>query len=103
MPITPSAIKKQRVDKKKTAINRPVLGKMKSAVKKAKTSPSSDTIREAYSAVDRALKRNVIKKNRASRIKSRLVAGAKNQTKTSVFAKSNKTTKSSEKSKSKTK
>lgn len=86
MPITSSARKKQRVDRRKTVINKPILKKMKSAVKEAKSSPSKETIKKAYSAVDRAVKKNMIKKNRASRIKSRLVTGVKSKSKVSLFA-----------------
>ena len=72
MPVTPSAEKALRRDKRKTKINKPVRTKVLSAVKKVIKSPSADSLKEAYSAVDRAAKRGVIHKNKASRIKSRL-------------------------------
>lgn len=87
MPLTSSAIKKVRGDKKKTSMNKPVTSSMRNAVKRAQASPSAETIKAAYSAIDKALKKNIIKKNNAARQKSRLIKSIKSSVKTSVFAK----------------
>lgn len=72
MPIIKSAKKKLRKDKKRTAQNQTRKNKLKEIVKKAIKNPSEKIIREAASIVDKATKRNILHKNKASRIKSRL-------------------------------
>lgn len=72
MPITKSAIKKLRADKKKATFNRATKTKAKSAVDEFKKLLSSETLSKAFSAVDRAAKKGVIKKGKADRIKARL-------------------------------
>ena len=101
MPITSSAIKKVRGDRKKTSVNRPIASKMRNAVKAAKAKPNAETVRLAYSAIDKALKNKIIKKNNAARQKSRLVKSLKNSAKTSLFAKVKPKTKASPKTKAK--
>ena len=87
MPITKSAIKQQRVDKKRTAVNRAVISAVKSAEKKAKKSPSGETIKTLYKAVDVAVKKNVLKLNTAARIKAGVVRAIKSKLEKSPFAK----------------
>jgi small subunit ribosomal protein S20 len=72
MPITKSAIKKLRSDKKKTLVNKSIKTKLKTAVDRFKSSLSGEALSEAFSKVDKAVKKNVIKKAKANRIKSRL-------------------------------
>jgi len=74
MPIIASAAKKLRQDKKQTSLNKKVLIAMKKAVKKARTSSTVKNIQAAYSALDTAAKKNVIHKNKANRLKSRLLS-----------------------------
>lgn len=93
MPITKSAIKKQRVDKRRTAVNRAVRSKTKSAVREARANPSAETLKEMYSALDRAVKSKIVPKNRAARVKSRLLARVKSGGAKSPFGKSKKATK----------
>ena len=45
---------------------------MKTLIKKAVTSKKEEDINEAYSCIDSALAKGVIKKNKANRLKSRL-------------------------------
>jgi ribosomal protein S20 len=45
---------------------------MKTAVGKMKTAAGKDSLTEAFSAVDKAVKRNLIHKNKAARLKSQL-------------------------------
>jgi small subunit ribosomal protein S20 len=72
MPNIRSAIKKVRKDKRRTAINRRWKERYKEAVKKARRRPSAEALKTAQKILDKAAKRGVIKKGKASRLKSRL-------------------------------
>jgi len=72
MPITKSAIKKLRSDKKKAGFNRATKTKAKTAIDAFKSILSLDSLSKAFSAVDKAAKKGVIKEGKANRIKSRL-------------------------------
>ena len=72
MPITKSAIKKLRADKKKTIFNKATRTKAKTAIESFKDLLTVETLSKAFSAVDRAAKKGVIKKGKADRIKARL-------------------------------
>jgi len=72
MPITKSAKKKLRQDKKKTMVNKICRGKMKAAIKKARVKKTKKSLQEVYKVLDRAVKRKIIHKNKAGRLKSRL-------------------------------
>ena len=70
MPVIKSAIKKLRKDRKREKENDAIKRGLERAIRKAQKSPSK--INAAYSAIDRAVKRNIIHKNKAARIKSSL-------------------------------
>lgn len=72
MPILKHAIKKMRVDKRRADVNKKVKTKAKTTVKKARLEPSVKTLSEAFSALDRAVKKRVLPSGRVDRIKSRL-------------------------------
>jgi small subunit ribosomal protein S20 len=72
MPITKSAIKKLRADKKKAIFNKATKTKAKSAIDNFKELLSLESLSKAFSAVDKAAKKGVIKKGKADRIKARL-------------------------------
>lgn len=79
MPNTKSAIKAARASLRKRAFNQKVKTKVKSEVKNlerliksASKNEAAAKLREAMSAMDKAVKRGVMKKNTASRKKSRL-------------------------------
>lgn len=78
MPIIKSAKKAIRVSARKKAINDRRKRSMKEVIKKieklSKTDKAEATkmLSSAYQAIDKAAKRGVIKKNNASRKKSRL-------------------------------
>ena len=72
MPVTKSASKKLRQDKKRTLENRKIKELLKDLVKKAIKKPSEKGIINAIKTADRAVKKNLIHKNKAARIKSRL-------------------------------
>lgn len=72
MPVIKQAIKKVRQDKRKTAFNLKVKYSFKKAVSEFRKSPTEIRLKTVYKLLDRAAKTNVIHKNRASRLKSRL-------------------------------
>lgn len=72
MPITKSAIKKARVDKKRTEHNLVAKGRLKSAIKAARSNPGAESIKTLYSAMDKAVKNHLVTKGHASRLKSRI-------------------------------
>jgi small subunit ribosomal protein S20 len=81
MPITSSAKKALRASKKKRVFNQRRKDTMTSVIKKVKKFVSDKNTKEAmvflaqaYQAIDKATKTNLIKKNTASRKKSRLAA-----------------------------
>lgn len=72
MPILSSALKALRQTTRKTAMNRPVKSRAKSMVDAMKKAPNFANLSKAFSAVDRAVKRHIIHKNKAARVKSQL-------------------------------
>lgn len=72
MPIIKSAIKALRQSEKKYQRNKTTRSKTRSAIKKARTEVNPANISLAFSAMDKAVKKKVIKKNTANRLKSRL-------------------------------
>lgn len=74
MPVTPSAAKALRRDRRRAAFNRPIRKRFKEAVKKARLQPTAQNLKTAYRALDRAAKQGLIHKNRAARLKARLSA-----------------------------
>lgn len=72
MPVIKSAKKKLRVDKKRESANKKAGVLVEKALKKAKKTPTAKNIQDAFSVVDKAVKNNIIHKNKASRIKSKL-------------------------------
>lgn len=72
MPVIKQAIKKVRQDKRKAAFNLAVRDKYKKAVGAFRKNPTAALLSAAFKALDRAAKTNVIHKNKAARLKSRL-------------------------------
>lgn len=84
MPITRNAQKALRVAQKKNAINMLTKKKLKENVKSIEKlalnkdwTKAKSSLSEAYSAIDKAAKKGVIKKNTADRKKARLSKLAK--------------------------
>lgn len=75
MPVIKSAIKKQRQDKKRQKQNENVEQKMNEVYKKALKTKSEKTVASAFSAIDKAVKANIIHKNKAARLKAKLAKG----------------------------
>ncbi|PIP74293.1 MAG: 30S ribosomal protein S20 [Candidatus Levybacteria bacterium CG_4_9_14_3_um_filter_35_16] len=72
MPVIKSAKKKLRKDKKITVENKRLKSILKFTLKQAEKKPTEANIKKAVKVVDKIAKKNVIHKNKASRIKSRL-------------------------------
>jgi small subunit ribosomal protein S20 len=72
MPITRSAAKALRQNRKNRSRNLARAKAMKEAVKAIRKSPSRDLLSAAFQAIDKASKGNVIQANRAGRMKSQL-------------------------------
>ena len=72
MPITKSAIKKERVDKRRTAGNLSAKGRLKTTVKEARENPGAETLKSLFSAMDKAVKHHLVTKGHAARLKSRI-------------------------------
>ena len=72
MPRIESAKKAMRVSLKRREQNRETKKNFKSALKKAKESREKQDVSKAVSLLDRAAAKNVIHKNKAARLKSRL-------------------------------
>lgn len=72
MPIIKSAIKKVRKDKRRTQRNKKRATMVKNIVKDTRKAPNAKNLTAAFSALDKAVKVNLIHKKKASRLKSRL-------------------------------
>jgi small subunit ribosomal protein S20 len=72
MPVIKSAKKKLRVDKKRESANKKAKALIDMIVKKAQKKPSEATVREAFKAIDKGVKKDVFHKNKGARIKSSL-------------------------------
>lgn len=72
MPIIKSAIKKLRQDRQREAHNRAIKKKFKEAILAFRKKPTLANLSVASSQLDKAAKRHIIHKNKASRLKSNL-------------------------------
>lgn len=72
MPITTSAIRKLRADKRKKEQNLKVRNALRTAVARMRRKPTAKNLTEVYKKADRAAKTNVVAKNKSARLKSRL-------------------------------
>jgi small subunit ribosomal protein S20 len=85
MAITQSAKKAQRVSVRKGVFNIRTKRIMKSALKEVKDSTKTESkektnlLKNAYKAIDKAVKRGVIKKNTAKRKKSSVARNLENK------------------------
>lgn len=72
MPAIKSAKKKLRVDKKRESANKKMSALVAITTKKAQRKPTPKSIQEAFKVIDKGVKKNIIHKNKAARLKSRL-------------------------------
>ena len=92
MPVIKSAKKKLRQDKKREKTNNLLRKTFKGAVKDAQKSKTTEKIKKAVKLVDKAVKKKLIHKNKAARIKSGLSKFSKAPTvKTKAAPKTKKT------------
>jgi ribosomal protein S20 len=77
MPIIKSATKKMKQDKRRYAQNLRTKRNLREAVKAFEAKPTFNTLREAQSKIDTAVKKNVLTKAAAARRMSHLSAAAK--------------------------
>ena len=81
MPIIKSAIKKMRRDARRRAATLKIKGALKNVVKTAHQKPTEATLSAAQKSLDKAAKTGLIHKNKAARLKSRLVRAARKSAK----------------------
>ncbi len=72
MPVIKSAKKKLRQDKKRKEVNNVLRNALKAALKDAQKSKTQEKVVLAVKLADKALKKRLIHKNKAARIKSKL-------------------------------
>ena len=77
MPIIKSAKKAARQAAKRTEHNVSIKKDIKAAVKAFKADPSAKTLAKAQSEYDKAVKKDLLRRNTASRRKSKLAVFAK--------------------------
>jgi len=77
MPIIKSATKKMKQDKRRYAQNLRTKRSLRTAVQAFEVKPTFDTLREAQSKLDTAVKKHVLTKQAAARRMSHLSAAAK--------------------------
>lgn len=70
MPVTTSATKALRRDRHRTTTNRRTRSQLKSALDAVKRDPNPKNVQAAYRVIDRAAKKHIIHKNKASRLKA---------------------------------
>jgi small subunit ribosomal protein S20 len=93
MPVLRNAKKKLRQDKKRTIENRKVKNAVRTVIKKAKKDKTPETLSKAFSSVDKAVKKNILHKNKAAHVKSSLAKIVSGLIKPTVVAKAKKTSK----------
>lgn len=72
MPILQNAKKALRVSKRKAVFNRSVKSRVKSAMDSMRKKPSAEALAVAYKAIDTSVKKNILHKNKAARLKAQL-------------------------------
>lgn len=72
MPITKRAIKKLRRDLRLTRRTAKIRLTLRTIVKTARKNPSKKNLSAAFRALDKAAKTNIVHRNKAARLKSRL-------------------------------
>jgi small subunit ribosomal protein S20 len=74
MPVTQSASRALRKDRKRTVINAKLRSRVRSTIKNFSENPSGEQLNQVYSIIDRAVKKNLFHANKAARMKSKLAA-----------------------------
>lgn len=71
MPVTKSAKKKLRKDRKRENLNQVLKIKLKKAIKQTIKAPTIKKISETSKIIDKAAKKGIIHSNKAARLKSK--------------------------------
>ncbi len=93
MPVIKSARKKLKVDRKRESANKKMEVLVDLINKKAQRKPTPKSIQEAFSIIDKGVKKNIIHKNKAARLKSRLSKLLNKKTQVKVVSSATKTKK----------
>lgn len=72
MPILKNAKKALRASQRKAEYNRRAKSRVKTALDSFTAQPGTDTLATAFSAIDKAVRRNLFHRNKAARYKARL-------------------------------
>lgn len=72
MPVIKSARKKLRVDKKRESQNKKMRSLIDLTIKRAERKPTPGSVGEAFRVIDKSVKKDIMHKNKAARLKSRL-------------------------------
>jgi len=72
MPITQSAKKALRQERRRRIFNLRIKKKLKASIKQARKKPTKKNLKLVFSTLDRAAKKKIIHKNKATRLKSRI-------------------------------
>ncbi len=72
MPVIAQAAKKLRHDRKRTRQTMAARTDLRDIIKSMRKTPTAKTLSSAFSALDKAAKRNIIHKNKAARLKANL-------------------------------
>lgn len=72
MPLLQNAKKALRSSKRKAEVNQTLKSKTRTLIKKAKLEPTAEKISAAFSTIDKSVKKNLMHKNKAARVKSGL-------------------------------
>ena len=70
----PTALKRDLQNEKRRLQNRSFTSKLKTTLRKAENGDSSVSLKEVHSLLDKAVKKNIFKKNKANRLKARFFA-----------------------------
>lgn len=103
MPVLPNAKKALRASQRKQKVNQKIRSRVKNTRKKLELEPTQENLEAYYSAVDKAVKKNVYHANKGARLKSQAAKILANSAKEGESEKSSKKSKSSKKKASKKK
>jgi small subunit ribosomal protein S20 len=76
VPRIKSAKKRMRQTKVRTAANKARRSTLRTAIKKARTEATPETLKAAEAALDKAGRKNLVHRNTAARLKSRIAKAA---------------------------
>ena len=72
MPILKNAKKALRVSERRATVNNRVRSRMRTLLQKMRNNPSTDQLTVVFSAIDKAVNKNLIHANKAARLKAQM-------------------------------